>query len=213
VPDTCPRPGQEDPEEVPVRTITDRRQGAAVALLVEVVAALDGYGRPLAFSQAGRGRLQAGEDPVGEGAAGGIGVLAEHGQFHGLLRHPGPRKRRGQVVVVFGMAGRAGSAGGRRRRGCAARCRPSSMHQLAVVGRLHELITHHATALQPTPSVCRSPARPYPHAGGRNHSRQPLRAAAAQQRCSTKPHEPPHVSLDPPPRLVARAVMCYEKGP
>jgi hypothetical protein len=86
--------------------ITDRRKGAAVALLPEVVAALYGCGRALAFSQPGRGRLKAGEHPVGEGATGGVGILAEYCQFHGLLRHAGPLQSRGQIVVVLGMAGR-----------------------------------------------------------------------------------------------------------
>src|SRR5215212_392647 len=70
------RRGGEYPEEVPVGTVPDRRKGAAVAFLAEVVAALDGRGRALAFRQPGCGRLQAGEHPVGEGAPWGVGVLA-----------------------------------------------------------------------------------------------------------------------------------------
>src|SRR5215216_1179415 len=100
------RRGGEYPEEVPVRTVTDRRHGAAVALLAEVVAALNGRGRALALSQSGRGRLDVGEHPVGERATGGVGILAEDGQFHSFLRHPGPLQSRGQIVVVLGVAGR-----------------------------------------------------------------------------------------------------------
>jgi hypothetical protein len=45
--------------------------------------------RPGARLQLARsGRLQAGEHPVGEGATGGVGVLAEHGQLDRLLRYP-----------------------------------------------------------------------------------------------------------------------------
>src|SRR4029453_911437 len=51
------RRGGEYPKEVSVRAVADRRKGAAVAFLAEVVAALDGCGRALAFSQPGRGRL------------------------------------------------------------------------------------------------------------------------------------------------------------
>src|SRR5215203_2725324 len=67
---------------------------------------LHGGGRMLALGQPGRGRLEPGQHPVGEGAAGGVGVLAQHGQLDRLLRHPGPLQGRRQVVVVLGVAGR-----------------------------------------------------------------------------------------------------------
>src|SRR5512132_2682466 len=51
------RRGGEYLEEVPVRTVTNRREGAAVAFPAEVVAARDGCSRAVAFSQPGRGRL------------------------------------------------------------------------------------------------------------------------------------------------------------
>src|SRR5215217_5097042 len=51
------RRGGEHPEEVAMRAVPDRRQGAAVAVLAEVVAAFHGRGWMLPFGQPDRGRL------------------------------------------------------------------------------------------------------------------------------------------------------------
>src|SRR4029453_6790002 len=100
------RRGCEDLEEVPVRTIPDRRHGAAVAFFSEVVAALHGRGWMLPFGQPGRGRLEPGQHPVNEGATRGVGVLAEDSQLGSLLRHPSHIQGRWKGVMVLGMVGR-----------------------------------------------------------------------------------------------------------
>jgi hypothetical protein len=88
-----------------VRVVADRRQGAAVAFLAEVVAALHGRGRMLPLGQPSRGRLEPGQHPMNEGATRGVGILTQHGQLDRLFRHAGPLQGRGQVVVVLGVAG------------------------------------------------------------------------------------------------------------
>src|SRR5215217_1098076 len=86
-----------------------------------------------------------------------------------------------------------------------------SAQQLAVVVWPDELVERHGTALQPDAPAGTLP-RPYPHVNSRNRMAafgrtnigswlasvkaplKPVRAAAAQQLCSTTPREPPHDS-------------------
>jgi len=102
--------------------VTDRRHRAAIAFLAEVVAALNGRGWVFAFGQPGGGRLQPGQHPMGEGAARGVGILAQHRELHGVLGHPGPFQRRGQIVVV--LAWRAGIGWWSQTTGCVTPSRP-----------------------------------------------------------------------------------------
>ena len=71
-----------------MRTVPDRRQGAAVAFLAEIVTAFHGRGRMLPLGQPGRGRLESGQHPVNEGATRCVGVLTQHSQLGRLLWHP-----------------------------------------------------------------------------------------------------------------------------
>jgi hypothetical protein len=77
-----------------VRVVADRRLGTSVAPIAVVVLPLNGLWRLLALADRARRRVDAGDEPVEEGAARSIRVLAQESELDRAVGRVGPFQRR-----------------------------------------------------------------------------------------------------------------------